>query len=403
MMRSRPRPEVPERFQRTPYLIVSALVLDILPWLAAFFVLDALVHLRRGQVVIAREGLGGPRPLRGGLRLAGLSPFGLAAVAYELPFILTDEGLWLEDPDNASPPVVREEALTFLSYEALGEVEAVRSAVRAQGRMLFRTRSVADAQRWAALLNRLRAESAEVRRDTLAQWDAEAFDVAAARQRWERMRRPWALTAVAGTLEALVLFGVLPWLATRGEVDASMWMAALASLLLLHLLAVGFAGWTLARGGRSRAERGAALFTLVVFPAYAARAGVQVVREAFSHFEPLVLASVFLRRDAFLTVARREWARTAESARTASSTQLVAFFESRLKRVEKAISEAGCSLEELRASPAEVPAQTAWCPICGCAHRPGFKRCADCDVALMGLGEEGARVMPEGGAVSAAG
>ena len=112
---------------------MSALVLDILPWLAAFFVLDAVVHLRRGQVVFAREMFGSVRPVRGGLRLAGLSPLGLSVVGYELPLIATPGGVWWEDPEVGAPPVVREETLEFLSFEELGEVEGLTLAVRAAG------------------------------------------------------------------------------------------------------------------------------------------------------------------------------------------------------------------------------------------------------------------------------
>lgn len=362
---------------------MSALVLDILPWLAAFFVLDALVHLRRGQVVFAREGFGSPRPLRGGLRLAGLTPFGLSVVGYELPLIVTAEGLWWEDPEVGAPPVVREEVLELLPFETLGEVEAVRSSVRARGRVLCRTRAVGDAQRLAQLLNRLRAQPEEVRQRTLEAWEDAAFDVAAARARWAGMRRPWMLTALSGTLETLLLFVGLPWLATRGEVDLPTWAMTFGALLLLHLLAVGFAGWTLKRAGNPSISLGTSLFSMAVFPAYAARAGVQVVRDAFSTYEPVVLAGVFLSRAALVAEARREWARMTESRRRAVAPGLKAFFEVRLQRIETAITGSGLTMADVLSPPVDVPAGKAWCPVCGCAHRTGFSSCADCEVPLV--------------------
>ena len=381
MTRSRPPPET--WAGDTPDGIVSALVLDILPWLAAFFVLDALVHLRRGQVVFAREGWGSPRPLRGGLRIAGLTPFGLSVVGYELPIIVTSEGLWWEDPENGSPPVVREEVLEFLPFETLGEVEAVRSSVRAQGRVLCRMRAVGDAQHLAQLLNRLRAEPQEARGRILDAWEDAAFDVAAARSRWARMRRPWMWTALTGTLETLLLFVGLPWLATRGEVDLPIWAGAFGALLLLHLLAVVFAGWTLRRARNPDTSLGNTLFTMAVFPAYAARAGVQVVRDAFSSYEPLVLAGVFLPRETLLAEARREWSRITESGQRARAPGLKALFEARRQRIEIVLSALGLSSADMLSPPPEVPAGAAWCPVCGCAHREGFSHCADCEVPLV--------------------
>jgi len=359
---------------------MSKLVLDVLPWFAGFFILDALMNLQRGQVVFSRLGFGRTALLRLGLRLVGASPFGRSVVAYELPFMATPGGLWLFDPGvQSAPPVVEEGQLTFVAWEELGAVEVSRSTVRSAAHVVFRARSARDAQRMAAGLRRLKELSFEARADALEERSAQAFEVEAVRDRWRRVRLPARLAATFGTLETAVLFVALPAVALHPGAGEAHWSFALGALLGLHALAVGAAGWTFARWGLPGAERGGALFQMLLLPVYAARAGVQSVREAFSEFEPLAIAAVLLAPEDLVRLARRELVRTEASRARARDPGLVALFTARLEHVEALLAACALSREQVLAPPG---GSAPFCPLCLGEHRAGFTVCADCTVPL---------------------
>lgn len=359
-----------------------ALLEDVLPWLAVFFVLDAAVQLRRGQVVFTRTGFGRYQLLDSGLHLAGALPFGAALIAYELPFLPTREGVWTFDPDTrAAPPIVLAEAVSFLPWASLKDVRGESSAVKGAGRVLFRARSPRAARALAAELARLRGAADEEREAGLTRWFEARSDVAAVRARLARVRLPAHLAAVFGTLEAWVLFGALPALALLGA-DAERWERAFATLLASHLGAVMCAAWGLARSGASASDVTSALGTLLFFPPYAARAGIHALRDALSDFEPLAVAAVLLPRADFLRRARWELVRTGESRDATRHLGLAPYWDARRRALERLLATAGTSAREVLAPPDPMPDVAAWCPLCLTEYRAGFVKCADCGVAL---------------------
>jgi hypothetical protein len=359
-----------------------ALIEDVLPWLVVFFVLDAVVQLRRGQVVFARTGLERFQLLHSGLHLAGALPFGAALTAYELPFVPTREGLWKFDPDaRAAPPIVLAEAVSFLPWDSLQDVRGEGTAVKGAGRVLFRARSPRAARALAAELARLRGAAKGAWEAELARGLEARCDVAAVRARWTRVRLPAQLAAAFGTLEALVLFGALPALALLGA-EAERWERVFALLLASHLGAVMAAAWALARSGASASDITSALGTLFFFPPYAARAGVHALRDALSDFEPLAVAAVLLPRAGFLRCARRELVRTGESRDATRHLGLAPYWDARRRALERLLAAAGTSTREVLAPPEPLPDVAAWCPLCLTEYRAGFAKCADCGVAL---------------------
>lgn len=363
---------------------MSTLVLDVLPWFAGFFFLDALAHLRRGQVMFTRSAWGRVQPLRLGMRLVGVAPFGISVVAYELPFVATAKGLWLFDPAvQGTPPVVEAEQLSFVPWDALGAIEASGSTIRARSRVVFRARSVRDARRLASTLTKLARLAPEERAEALQRQSEQAFDVNAVRERWRRVRIPARIAGALGTIETLLLFGALPIVALTPGVDETDWARVLGALVLVHVLAVCAAGWTFARWGLSAGERGGALFQMLLLPVYAARAGVQSLREAFSDFEPLAISAVLLAPDDFVRAARRELVRIETSRDRASDPELAGSFEARLQCVDRVLAATGLDREQVLATPADRIGGEPFCPLCLCEHRTGFATCADCTIPLV--------------------
>lgn len=361
-----------------------ALIEDVLPWLAVFFILDAVVQLRRGQVVFARTGLEGYRLLGSGLHLAGALPFGAELHAYDLPFLPTREGVWIFDPNaRTAPPVVLAEALSFIPWASLTDIQGEGMGVKGAGRLLFRARSPRAARALAAELALLQGAAEGAREAELGRWLDARFDVAGARARWVRVRRPAALAAMFGTLEMLVLFGALPALAFLPGADVVGWERVLGLLGLSHVYALIAAALALARSGARARDVMSALGTLLIFPPYAARAGIHALRDALSSFEPLAVAEVLLPRADFLRYARRELVRTAESRESTLRLGLASFWDARRSALERLLVSAGSSVQEVLAPPPHAPSDVAaWCPLCATEYRVGFATCSDCGITL---------------------
>jgi hypothetical protein len=374
---------------------MPALVEDVLPWMAAFFIFDALVSLRRGQVMFSRFAGGPFRLLRTGLQLVGGSPLGAAVTAYELPFLPTREGLWTFDPAaRAAPPVIEPWALTFVPWTALTGLRGEGTAVKGAGRVLFRARTAADAQALAAGLVRLRNLPEAEREDALERRLETGFDLETVQARWKRLRLPAGVAAAFGTLEALVLFGALPALLFWTGVETWHWEAAFAALGLTHLGAVAAAAWTLKRSGAGSQLMASTLISLAVFPPYAARAGIHVLRDAFVDREPLALAAVLLPRGDFHRLARYELVRTAESLEATRELGLEGMWRARQRALERLLLAAGTSAAQVLASPAPVPGVAALCRMCLGEYRAGFNSCSDCGIPLASSEGTGAEALP---------
>src|SRR5690606_35719857 len=118
-----------------------------------------------------------------------------------------------------------------VAWASLGPLEVTRATVRSRERVLFRARSVRDAKRLSSMLVRLRDLDPGARGLALQELSAQAFDVAATRARWKRLRLPVRLAALFGTLETLMLFVALPLLSVSPGMDEVRWLWAGGGLL----------------------------------------------------------------------------------------------------------------------------------------------------------------------------
>ncbi len=365
---------------------MTELVTDLLPWLAAFYLLDAVVQLRRGQVLFDRDWGGGFGLRRSGLHASALSPLGVSVLAHDLPYLPTPEGVWLFDPQvRRSLPVIRPDALRFVAWTSLAPVRAERSAVKSGGQLLFRARNPRGAQTVASGLESLRQMAEAEREAAISTSLARALDLSAVRTRWKRVRLPLALTSAFGTAQFLLLFAGLPWAAYLST-DELRWERILGALLLAHLGTLLSAGWTLSRAGAGAGGVAAAVFTLGIFPAYAARAGAQILREAFVEWDPLAISGALLSPRAFLQVARYEAVRSQLSLEATAGLGLAPFWSARLAAQARLLEEAGTGASQVTAPPRLSGDARAWCPLCLGEYREGFVHCSDCEIPLRPAG-----------------
>lgn len=360
-----------------------SLLEEWLPWLAAFYLSDAFVQLRAGQVLFVGARLGRARLLRSGLSFAGLLPFEAALHAHELPYLPTSEGVWFTDPDGReAPSLILPERLRFLPWGDLGDLRAERTHVKGGGRVILRARGVASSKRHAELLKRLRdATEPKAFRAELRRQLADSLSLEEARSLWRAVRRPARVAGTFGTLAALLIFGALPLLLLHPELQEQerLWEAGAIALAGCHLGAIGAGLWTLRRG---KLPAGGLAFAWFIFPPYAARARVQALKEMFSRFEPLTIAALFLPEEALLAHGARELHRLERLARTTSDEGLRAYVSEREGAVAALLSAAGVSATRARRFTPRLRQGETWCPACFGEFRAGFVRCGPCDVEL---------------------
>lgn len=362
---------------------MNELVADILPWFAAFYVLDAVMQLRRGQLVFTRGVASGFRVLRAGIHAVAFWPTDVAVLAHDLPFLPATDGVYVGDPDaRAVSPVLRAESLRRVSWDALADVRAERSTVKAGRTVLFRARSPDAARAVVSDLVALRDTAPEKRPGEFARRLGAAFDVTEVQARWASVKTPLSVTNAFATAEAFLLFIGLPYVAFVSTAE-DRWERALLGLLLLHAGTVVATAWTMRRSGASRTAISNTVLTLAIFPAFASRAGAAAIREAFLGWDPAAIGSVLLPRDSWLRAARRECVRLEASAEATRGLGLEAFWSARRQALDAMLVKAGTRRREVLATPDSFSADvSAYCPLCLAEYREHRPACSDCGIPL---------------------
>jgi len=363
---------------------MTELVEDVLPWFVALYIFDAVIQLRRGQVVLTRLWpfefqLRGP-----GLQIAGLMPWSIGLIAHDLPVLPTTDGVWVFDPQaRNAPAVVRSTSISLVPWHLLADLRADGSVVKGAQRVLFRACTPRATRALASDLVRVRESGRERVEIELEHVLTRGFDLSAVRSVWNRVRLPILLASCFGSVEAFILFGVIPVVTFTSWSANAAWGTVLLALAAAHLGVVLSSVWAMVRKGAGFGEAVHAIAPLVVFPPFAVRAGSHLARDAFVQFEPMALGAALLPTTAFLRLARREWVRIAESQSATDSLGLAAYWSARRRAVEGLLSASGTSVRAVLLPPPLEDGTAAWCPLCTCEYRPGFARCADCDLALV--------------------
>lgn len=362
---------------------MQALLEDLLPYLIAFYVLDALSNLRADHLLIASGPGGRFALLRGGLRLAGLWP-GVEVIAGQAwPLRASARGVHLLDPRQRVPPGHLEPAdLLLVPWESLAPIDAAGKAVMAGGQTILRAPSPAAARLEAERLRRIAATPLKRRVETLNRMLQEACDVEAVRTARARTALLRRLLQGASALLFAALFGLVPAV-LYGAPQGAPLVPALVSTGALHLAIVALGVAYLVRAGAGvRAAMGGALH-LLLLPPSAAHALVHLSRDLFIRFDPRALAAVVLSPEAFRAHARGEIVRLRHARAATAGGGLGPCWEAEERAWDRVFAAIGISRADLEAPPRRSgPDAASWCPICAAEYRAGFAECADCGVAL---------------------
>lgn len=371
-------------------------VRELLPVIAVFYVLDALVWVRPGHLLfLSRAGLDG-RPwstrLRpAGLRLVGLLPGETAYLGHRFLAATTSAGLfWLRRPEAAA--ALRYEPASF-AHRAYSEIpRSVRegSVLKLGGSSPLVMPSVAAARRLEGLIERLRqAPSSAAREKILDHAAAASADVEAARARKRRLERPvqrlvWACRLLWANLLLAGLIGLpsaafslpladreLPWVLTGAGVSYAVTCAA----ILLFARALRSLGHPTPLP---------ALLTALLFLPATLHAPSLLGREVYADFDFLTVAAVLLDRIELRDLAAAELAGIEHALCASSSGSWQELWRRRRALVSSILSRTGLSEQAALGPPPRLdPAALAFCRVCRGEFRMGDATCPECGLPLV--------------------
>lgn len=362
--------------------MLNELLADVLPWLAAFLLADALRATSARQAVYV-SAPGGHRRYGRGLRLAGIAPWSEVIAVDEEPILLLPVGVGVFHRGRYVPRLLQADDVELIAWEALGEVRATGRKVDAAGRLLFVATSRSAARAWADRLVALQRSPREARPAALAR-DLEAVaDVDALRALRSATALLRRITGGAGAAVFGLVFVLLP-AALHGPLSAHLPVPGLLACAgIAAAVATGSGALLLWRCG-VRADLASEVLPLVLFPPGAARALPHLSAGSHARHHPAAVAAALLPRPALITRAREELSRIRLSRAGEAAGALAPWFDASERAWARALAAAAVSQEELAAPPApDGRDSAAFCPLCSAQYRDGVAACADCAVPLV--------------------
>jgi hypothetical protein len=346
------------------------LIVELLPFLLAAYLLDCLVRVRRNQALFSSTSGRSFRLEGSGWRGAGISPTAESYLVASLGLRATESGV-LIPPEHGG-------AERLVPYEQMERVSVEGDRVRLRPGIELRAPHPSVTTELAALVEQLRLEPDRRRLALIRRSLGRRCDLGALRRRRLELAPDLRTLKVLSGAAFALLFGVLP----ASFVPELAWRPSpfvAGGLFGLSYLAVLYASVRLLRKrgveGRALASR---ILPLVLFPPAAAHAPALVAREVFLGFEPLAVAALLLDPQEFRRLEqrlRRDQAAVHATGGNGSLPEALA--------LELVAREAGHAGVPALARPTPVDdTAVAFCPRCRDQYRAGFNRCHDCDVTL---------------------
>lgn len=355
---------------------MQELLADILPWVAAFYVLDGLVEIRRGQFMLSSPWGGSFRLLRPGLNHLGLSPTAEALAAIDLPWLTSRAALLVFDPRRRFDlPTIRGSDVSLLPWAEVAP-NAIGRKVRSRGRTLLTAPQPALAARLSMELQGLaKASGAAAHPANVAPAGPRTLAELRRRQRWHRRGLK--------TLATLLFL----WTGGAGTAVANGWLVMPPSVMALVLAALLGAEVLLAllyarAAEASWKEAASQASWLLLWPIAALHPLLHLSFRQGSSGPALGAAASVLPAEAFHELAATEYGRATVSLGAATGA-LAEGLTNRLSSVVASAEIAGLTERDLQRPPRRELGEAAWCPTCRSRFVAGAARCMDCDVPLV--------------------
>jgi hypothetical protein len=364
--------------------------------LCALYAWQCLAWLPGGSALVWSTWLGARIAWGPGFRLAALRPGALCAQAQRFPLVCRDGALharggtrWLARDSEAELP---------LTLALLRKAEASESWVCAEGHRLARGVDALDAQRLAALLRSLAADTPAERRreaESAVRASLSLKDAAAAR---DRVAQATSWLAVTSDVYLVNLLGFAPAAALSLGDELALRILAPA-LLALHAATLFCFGRAHAKlWPERRGERWQALFGVLIYPPGLLRAQQQLCTAALAGFHPAALAAALLPEREARDFLRAELLQAEARSEDPPAAEL-GFSLDTLERdaLQALVAESGSSRAALLAAPERCDAHAlAYCPACLCEYRRGDGECSDCELELAKFPEAAASTALQG-------
>jgi hypothetical protein len=362
---------------------VHDLLAEVFPYLLAFYALDCLLYVRRGQIgLVSSFG----RPFRGlepGMHIVPPWPDVRVVVADDLLIADSAGGLHAlvrEVAGQGVAPRPDQFATAGVAAVADGQVEA-RSVVDRDGRRLCLAPSSSSARAIREIAVQLRDGSGRTRLTDLLGGPARAA--------WLRTRR----TALEGHLRSLRILTGAAWLTFFGAIPVALYVVeapaalggALAAFLATYVAIQIKGNAALRDAGVGSRDRWRALSPALLFPPAACHLLAVFERDLYAGVTATTVAAGFLEREGFLRYAARRLRRIEALARAAAGSAAEAVWRVQSACIEMELRGLGTSADTVLAAAEKRTDVTAasWCPVCMAEYRAGADTCSDCGLGLL--------------------
>lgn len=354
---------------------MQELLADLLPWVAAFYVLDGLVEVRRGQFMLSSPWGVSFRLLRPGLNHLGLSPMAEAIAAIDLPWLTSRAALLVFDPKRRFDlPTIGGGDVSLIPWTEVAP-NAIGKKVRSHGRTLATAPQPALAARLSVELQGLaKGRGAAAPPAGVAPPGPRTLAEIRRRQRWHRRGLK--------TLATLLFL----WICGVGSLVASSRLVLPPSIMVLVLAALVGAEVVLAllyarAADASWKEATSQASWLLLWPIAALHPLLHLSFRLGSSGPALDAAASVLPAGVFHELAATEYGRATVSLRAATGA-LAEGLTDRLSSVVASARAVGLTERDLQRPPRRELGEAAWCPTCRGRFIAGASRCMDCDVPL---------------------
>jgi hypothetical protein len=362
-----------------------SLLRQLLPLLAALYLVDCLTVVRRGHCLFSSCFGLEPRVRKAGLALAGLLPLDQAFAISRLGLVATRERLYLPPEEETGAAPYREQAWTALPYEEAGGLAVEGKAIRFAGGRRLRLATAAEAREVAMLVRELLALPPGERESAAGAWTARALDPGAVSARVTAFEAAVSPVAALGLALFCTLFLALPPLVYLGVPPrwlTGTLLAAAAALWAATAAAAALVARRLRRRGPIAGE-GALLAICLSLPS-AVRASLHLGHDLLHGCDFLAAAAVLLPRQEVLPLLRAELHGAACAASGGDSAGWKRFWAERRRRLVSLLGHLGLNEDEILAPPPRrSPAAAGYCPFCDSELLPGPVLCAECRTPLL--------------------
>ncbi|MBV8200515.1 MAG: hypothetical protein JOZ15_07810 [Acidobacteria bacterium] len=361
------------------------LLRELLPLLAALYLVDCLTVVRRGERLFS-SCFGLDLRLRGrGLALAGVLPLDQVFAVSRLGVVATGERLYLPPREAAGAAPYREEAWTALAWEEVRGLAVSGREIRfAHGRRL-RLATAAEARDVAAMAVELLALPPGERAAAAGARSAQALAAEALIARRAAFEAAVNPVAALGWALFCTIFLALPPLIYFGMPPASVIVPLLAAVAALWAGTAAASAWVARRLRREGLIGGdGALLAICLSLPSAVRASLHLGHDLLRGCDFLAAAAVLLPRQAVLPLLRAELHGAACAAASRDSAGWRRFWEERRGQLDALLRHLELSAEEVLAPPSRRgPTAAGYCPFCDSDFPPGQSLCGGCGTPLL--------------------